>query len=173
MSNLSSLTQMPENSSFLQPNKFTFTIPTLPFLKYFCQTVNLPGVSTSPVMLENPFSATFRHGDKLVYDTFSTTMIVDEDLRSWEETYNWLQALTKPKEFSQYLRRNGQRDVPYHDAELTINNNANLPNIRIKFLDCHPFSLGGINFNVGDNADTVITTDVQWRYDRFELERFR
>lgn len=171
MANLSALTQIPENTSFLQPTKFTFAIPTLPFLKYFCQTVNLPGVSTSAITVETPFSATYRHGDKLVYEGFSVSVIVDEDLRVWEETYNWLKALTFPKEFPQYIRYNDKQASPYHDAELTINNNANIPNIRVKFFDCHPTSIGGINFNVTDNADTTITTDIQFRYDRFEIER--
>lgn len=171
MANLSTLTQIPENTSFLQPTKFTFTIPTLPFLRYFCQNANLPGVSTSPVQLDNPFSATFRHGDKLIYEEFSVSTIVDEDMRVWEENYNWLVALTKPKEFPQYIKYTDKRASPYHDALLTINNNANLPNIRIKFFDCHPTSIGGINFSVSDNADSVITMDIQFRYDRYEIER--
>ena len=99
MSNSSACSTQPENSSFLQPNKFTFSFPTLPFLKYFCQTVNIPGVSTSPVTVDNPFSNTYRHGDKLMYDQMNLSVIVDEDIRVWEETYNWLLALTFPSEF--------------------------------------------------------------------------
>ena len=69
------LPQTPQNTSILQSTKFTFIIPDLPFLKYFCQTVNLPSVSTTEVMVPTPFSATYRAGDKLVYDAFTITAI--------------------------------------------------------------------------------------------------
>ena len=59
------LSQTPDNTSILQSTKFTFIIPDMPFLKYFCQTVNLPSVSTNEVMVPTPFSNTYRHGDKL------------------------------------------------------------------------------------------------------------
>ena len=129
MPNLSACSTQPENSSFLQANKFTFSFATLPFLKYFCQTVNIPGVSTSPVTVDNPFSNTYRHGDKLLYDQMNITIIVDEDMRVWEETYNWLQALTFPKEFRQYFRNSNGRQTAYHDGILTINTNANNPKV--------------------------------------------
>lgn len=163
---------IPENNNNLQPNKFTFLFPTLPFLKYFSQTAILPGVSTSAVSVETPFSNTFRHGDKLVYEPLSFTTIIDEDLRVWEETYNWLVALTFPKKFPQYIRNlEGGRGTPYHDGLLTINDNAHLPRIRIKYLNVHPVSIGAVNFTVSESADVTITTDIQFQYDRFEIER--
>ena len=171
MSNSSACSTQPENSSFLQPNKFTFSFPTLPFLKYFCQTVNIPGVSTSPVTVDNPFSNTYRHGDKLMYDQMNLSVIVDEDIRVWEETYNWLLALTFPSEFRQYYRNTNGKQTAYHDGILTINTNANNPNIRFKFVNCHPASLGGINFSVQESPQTIITADIIFRYDRFEIER--
>jgi hypothetical protein len=171
MPNLSACSTQPENSSFLQANKFTFSFATLPFLKYFCQTVNIPGVSTSPVTVDNPFSNTYRHGDKLLYDQMNITIIVDEDMRVWEETYNWLQALTFPKEFRQYFRNTNGRQTAYHDGILTINTNANNPNMRFQFYNCHPSSLGGINFSVQSTAQEVITCDITFRYDSYEIVR--
>ena len=132
MSNESACSTQPDNTSLLQANKFTFSFATLPFLKYFCQTVNIPGVSTSPVTVDNPFSNTYRHGDKLLYDQMNITILVDEDMRVWEETYEWLQALTFPKEFSQYYRNSNGKKTAYHDGILTVNTNANNPNLRFK-----------------------------------------
>ena len=86
-------TNTPENTSILQSTKFTFLIPDKPFLKYFCQTVSIPSVSTSEIQVPTPFSATYRHGEKLNYDALVITALMDEDLRVWEETYNWLVSL--------------------------------------------------------------------------------
>ena len=171
MSVASTITQIPENSSILQPTKYTFRIPELPFARYFCQTVNLPGVSTTPVQVDNPFSATFRHGDKLIYDQFSINSIIDEDLRVWEETYNWITSITFPENFKQYKKRAGVKSDIYYDGLLTINTNANNPNLRIKFFHCHPVSLGAVQFSTSENAETIPTADITFRYDRFVIER--
>lgn len=169
MANESIFMTTPQNTSILQTTKYTFIIPELPFARYFCQTVSLPGVSTSEVPVSTPFVTTYRHGDTLVYDAFSIQAIVDEDLRVWEETHNWLVALTKPVSFRQYATNIGREK--YYDGILTINTNANNPNIRIKFKNVHPTSIGGINFNTSDNAETTPTADINFRYDYFEIER--
>ena len=167
----STVSKTPENTSILQSTKFTFLIPELPFARYFCQTVSLPGVSTSEVIVSSPFSNTYRHGDKLNYDVFSINAIVDEDLRVWEETYKWLVALTKPTKFGEYGKTSFGDGRLYFDGILTINTNANNPNLRIKFKNCHPTSLGAINFNTSENAETIPTADINFRYDQFEIVR--
>ena len=163
----------PQNTSILQSTKFTFVIPDMPFLKYFCQTVNLPSVSTTEVMVTTPFSATYRAGDKLVFDAFTITAIMDEDLRVWEETYKWLKSLTRPQSYEEYARKT-IRDVQtplYFDGYLTVNTNANNPNIRVKFHNCHPTSIGLVSFDTKVDADVIPTADFTFRYDLFEIER--
>ena len=165
------IAKIPDNTSILQSTKFTVVFPTMSCLKYFSQTMSVPGVSTTPVEVSIPFASTYRHGDKLVYDVFSVNAIIDEELRVWEETYNWLRALTKPTKFTEYARFYNARGELYHDAILTINTNANIPNIRVKFKNVHPIALGGIDFNTADNAQTIPTADITFRYDFFEIER--
>lgn len=165
------IANIPQNVSLLQPTKYTFIIPEMSNLIYFLQTVNLPGVSTSEVPVETPFSATFRHGDKLVYEPLNMTFLVDEELRVWEDTYNWFKSQTFPKDYREYSKINGVKRKIYYDAILTINTNANNPAIRIKFFDCFPVSLSEIMFSTADSADNNMTADVTFRYDRFEIER--
>ena len=55
MTQESTLTKIPENSSLLQATKYTFVIPELPFARYFCQKVDVPGVSTNAVNVPTPF----------------------------------------------------------------------------------------------------------------------
>jgi hypothetical protein len=171
MSNQSFASNVPENTSILQATKYTFIIPDLPFAKYFCQTVNLPGVSTSPVAIPTPFTDLYRHGDTLSYESLGINAIVDEDLYVWEETYKWLVSITKPTKFDEYRNRKATANRIYYDGFLTINTNANNPNLRIKFKDVHPVILGGIQFSTTENAQTIPTADVTFRYDYFEIER--
>jgi hypothetical protein len=171
MTNKSVIANVPKNVSLLQPTKFSFVIPEMQNLVYFVQNINLPGVSTSEVPVETPFSSTYRHGDKLVYETLNITFLIDEDLKAWEETLNWLTSLTFPKDYRQYGRIQGQKKRLYYDAILTINTNANLPNLRIKFFDCHPITLSEIAFSTTDSAENNMIADVTFRYDRYEIER--
>ena len=162
----------PQNSSILQLTRFTFLIPDKPYLKYFCQTVSIPTVSTTPVAVPTQFSNTYRHGDKLDFEALTITAIVDEDMRIWEETYNWLKGLTRPSSSTEYLRKGLYDKTPlYFDGYLTVNTNANNPNIRFKFHNCHPISLGSIDFDTKTNADNIPTCNIQFRYDLFEVER--
>ena len=52
------IARIPDNLSFLQTTKYTFIIPELPFARYFCQSVNLPGASTTEVAINTPFATT-------------------------------------------------------------------------------------------------------------------
>jgi len=171
MTTQSLLNRIPDNSSFLQPTKFTFIIPNLPFARYFCQTVEMPGISTSEVLVPTPMSETYRHGDKLIYEPFTITFLMDEDMRTWEETHNWLVSLTAPVSFDQYASRRLGTPDKYYDGILTINTNANLPNFRIKFKNVHPIQLGAVSFNTADSPDVTPTSDLTFRFDTFEFDR--
>lgn len=171
MTQESTLTKIPENSSLLQATKYTFVIPELPFARYFCQRVDVPGVSTNAVNVPTPFSTTKRHGDTLAWTDFTMTVLLDEDLRVWEETLNWLISLTKPVKFPQYHHREGKVFNLYYDGILTINTNSNIPNLRIKFHDCHPVNLGPLRFDTTTSAEETLVVDISFAYDYYEIER--
>ena len=165
------IARIPDNTNFLQTTKYTFVIANLPFARYFCQNVNLPGVTSNEIEVPNPFSSTYRHPTKMSFEAFTITFLVDEDLKVWEETFKWIVSLTRPESYSQYIKSFNREASPYQDGILTINTNANLSNIRIKFRNVFPVSLGGIQFSTMNSADTTPTADVTFRYDIFDIER--
>lgn len=163
--------KIPENSSLLQATKYTFVIPELPFARYFCQTINLPDVSTSAVEVPTPFSAIKRHGDTLRWSDLSMSVLVDEELRVWEETLEWLKSLTKPTRYEEYGKRRSIKFEKYYDGILTINTNANVPQMYIKFFNVHPTMLGQLIFDTTTSAEQTITVDMSFSYDYFEVQR--
>lgn len=169
MTNNSIQTNIPENTNFLQTTKFVFQIPNLKFGNFFCQTVLLPSVATNEVLIPTPFSETYRHGDKLIYEPLVITFLVDEDMRTWEETYNWLRKLTFPTEFYEYGKNHNH--PLYYDAVLNVFTNSNIPNIRFKFYNCHPTVLGSVQFATTDDANLTPVADLTIRYDYFDMER--
>jgi hypothetical protein len=174
----------PSNRDILQSTKFKLNFMRLPGLTFFCQTINLPGVSLTEVMRNTPFVDLYLPGEKLIYDTLNTTMVIDEDLRDWEAIHDWIRAMTFPVEFEEYAKMGGQfRDTvlrrgtwgklppQYTDASLTIYTNKNNANIRINFKDLFPTTLSGIQFSALDSAENIITCDISFRFSYYNIER--
>jgi hypothetical protein len=135
--------------------------------------VNIPGISTNEVTIPTPFSETYRHGDKIVFEPLVVNILVDEDLRAWEETHNWLISLTFPRRFEEYATNQSKPQFKdkYYDSILTVNTNSNLSNMRLKFRNCHPTSLTGLQFSTNDSELENITAAVTFRYDYYDIER--
>jgi hypothetical protein len=172
----------PPNRDILQSTKFKLNFNRLPGMTFFCQTVNLPGISLSEVLRPTPFVDLYVPGEKAIYDTLNCTMLVDEDLNDWEAIHDWIRAMTFPKEFEEYanmksqfrdsvMRQGTKLPVQYTDASMTVYTNKNNPNIRVQFKDLFPTTLGGIQFSSMDSAENIITVDATFRYSYYNLER--
>jgi hypothetical protein len=177
----------PENLSLAISNKFRLSFSRIPEVTYFCQTVNVPGVSMSPTQFSTPFTDLPVPGDKIMYDEFRIAFLVDEDYKTWQSLYDWITAMTFPENFDQYknlstLRRNAtpggfrldesfDKAPQYSDAILTVNTNKNNPNIRFKFVDLFPISIGTIDLSEEFSPDSPILCDAIFRYSYFTLQR--
>ena len=179
---MTALTRNPTNFDLLQSTKFRVTFERLPGLTYFCQSANFPGVSLTEVPFPTPFVDLYVPGEKLVYDTFNLTFLVDEDLRSWTEIHDWIRGLTFPKDFKEYidlgkqspganLRRSINAKPQYSDATLTLYTNKNNSNFRIKLFEVFPTSLSTIIFSTGDTAENIVTADATFRFSYYDYER--
>jgi hypothetical protein len=177
------LTRNPDSNDLLQSTKFRLTFSRLPGLTFYCQSANFPGVALTEIIRNTPFVDLYHPGEKLVYDTFNVTFLVDEELVAWTQVHDWIRGLTFPTEFEEYinlartnvasgLQRNFQRPgFQYSDAILTLYSNKNNPNFRIKLYDVFPTSLGSILFNTSDSAENIITSDAIFRFSYYDYER--
>jgi hypothetical protein len=181
---MTALTRNPINTNLKQSTKFKLNFDRLPGLTYFCQSVNLPGVSASEVPRSTPFVDVYVPGEKLVYDTFNVTFTVDEDMRAWTEVHDWLRGFTFPTKFEEYVNliRQGNQSytrsnfgvkdaAQYSSAILTLYTNKNNPNLRIKFVGMFPISLSTVIFNTQDTAENIITADATFRFSYYDYER--
>lgn len=180
---MSAISRNPSNRDILQSTKFKLNFNRLPGLTFFCQTVNLPGISLTEVIRPTPFIDLYHPGEKAIYDNLNVTMQIDEDLRAWLEIHDWIRGMTFPKEFEEYasldrkfnaLSRNQmgvKLPVLYTDAILTIFTNKNNPNIRVHYKDLFPTTLSGIQFSALDSAENIITADASFRFSYYNLEK--
>jgi len=179
---MTALNRNPSNTDLLQSTKFRVIFDRLPGVTYFCQTANIPGVSLTEIPRATPFVELYHPGEKIVYDTFNVTFLVDEDLYAWTQLHDWIRGITFPTEYEEYL--NLARNAPasqfraptgnfdaYSQATMTVYTNKNNPNFRIKMYDLFPTTLGSILFNTGDSSENIVVADATFRFSYYDYER--
>lgn len=171
-----SVPHTPANPNQMHPNKFTVKVACLPTVEYWCQNVNVPGLSLGEAPRTTPFIDLYAPGEKLIMNPFSITFIVDEDMNGWLEVYKWMRGLTFPKEFSEYRnldKRFAAWSTPmpqYSDITLNILDTKQNPKIRVKFENCFPTSLSDLLLSATAGPDDPMTADVVFRFDKYEIE---
>lgn len=171
------LTRTPENTNFLQPTKFLLTFERIPNVTYFCQEVNLPGLSVQNIPVNTPMLDYHVAGTKITFGALNIRFMVDEKLDSWKNIYNWMQSLGSPKGFDVRNRlaalqnaNSESKFTSYSDAVLTILNNLNNPSMRVHFASLFPVSLSDIQFDTTQSADHIITADATFIVEYFDFE---
>ena len=75
----------PTNLNYLSPLGFKFTLRRSPTVNYFCQSVDIPAISMTPVNTPTPVGILVRPGDKIVYEPLTLSFRVDEDMKNYIE----------------------------------------------------------------------------------------
>ena len=91
---MTALNRNPTNTNLLQPTKFLLNFSKIDSVQYFCQGINLPGITLSgPAQQSTPFQSIPKTGDVLTYNPLSVTFTVDEDLKTIQAYKTGLKVL--------------------------------------------------------------------------------
>ena len=166
---MTALTRSPENTNFLQPTKYLLTFDRIRTTQYFCQSVNLPGVSLGEVNRATPFLDMYSPGTKLSYELLNVEFILDEKLQGWKNLYDWFLTMADPDGFE---KRDGSRELQNNkhlsDATLSILSGLNNTLIRIHYTNVFPLSISDIKFDSTQSADTIMTATATFRYQSYK-----
>ena len=166
---MTAITRSPENTNLLQPTKFLLTFSRIATTQYFCQTVNLPGVSLGEVVRVTPFLDMYSPGTKLTYEPLEMEFMVDEELLSWKNLYDWFTSMADPDGFEKRdVSRELQSIKYFSDATLTVLSALNNPILRIQYTNVFPLSISDIGFDTTRSADTIITAKATFRYQSYK-----
>jgi hypothetical protein len=173
-----SIVTQPQNSNYLQQTKYLLTFPRVSATQYFCQKVNLPGVSLDPLEQNTPFVDLYRPGNKISYDSFTATFIVDEDMRSWMEIHDWIKGLTFPENFAQYSNLKYLSDFTeaapfqqYADGSLVILSALNNAKLTVNFADMFPVSISALDFDSTDEDTTTMTATATFKFSYYNITK--
>ena len=166
---MSAITRAPENTNLLQPTKFLLTFERIRTTQYFCQSVNLPGVSLGEINRPTPFLDMYSPGTKLSYEPLDVEFLVDEELQSWKNIYDWFISIADPDGFE---KRDGSKELQtikhFSDATLTILSGLNNPVLRVQFTNLFPLSINSLKFDTTQSAETIITATATFRYQSYK-----
>ena len=155
------IANQPTNISQLNIISFETNFLRMPNVNYFCQIVNIPGISLANTIQSTPFANIPIEGDVLEFEDMSISFIVDENLQNYLEMYNWLHSLGFPERYSQY--DNETSDIK-SDVNIIIHTNKSNPNYSIVFKDVFPVALGVINFDTNNTDLEPIIVDATFKY---------
>jgi len=173
------INRTPENTNLLQPTKFLLSFSRIPGVTYFCQEVNIPGMSLPNIQVPTPMLDYHVAGNKLTYNQLHVRFMVDEKLESWKNIHNWFRAIASPTGFEERNYRssiqnqlNQSKLTSYSDAVLTVLTNLNNPSLRIDLHGLFPVSLSDIQFDTTLSSDHIITAEATFMVEYFDIEEF-
>jgi hypothetical protein len=158
-------------TNYFSPLEFIVTVKRLPNIEFFTQRTQIPTVSATPVEKPNPFNRMFETPDKLTYDNFNFSFIIDEKMNNYLEVYNWLKGITFPQNFDQFKTIKESKEGLISDISILILNSNKNPSINITYKNCFPISLSEITLDTTSSDLIYPEATVTFQYDYYEIEQ--
>jgi hypothetical protein len=158
-------------TNFLQPNSFKLTIDrkNFPNLEFFCQSVLHPDMTAPAAEVSYKRIGNLpMPGDKLTFGELTCMIILDENMNSYTEMYNWMQRIVQTVQ-KPSLNRSDAIPPSHADMTVSILSSANNQTRQIRYIDCVPVGLGNISFESMASGDQFITYPASFRFSYFEF----
>ena len=101
------------------------------------------------------------YGDKFTFEDLSVKLIVDEDMKSYKEIFDWMNSSV----MDENVLENQLCDITL--VVMTSHNNENRT---FKFRNAFPTSIGGLEFDAGASEVSYITVDVVFSFSDMTIE---
>ena len=172
---MSAQTRVPQNTNYLQPSKYLLVFDRMPTVQYFCQSVNLPGISLGKANIPTPLLQIYSPGQQLEFNSLDITFALDEKAQGFREVVNWFNSIASPeglevrKSLNNLQNTNKTKPSYFSDGILTLLSNLNNPLLRIHFYNTFPVSISDVNFDTKSSADDIITVNASFVIERYEF----
>lgn len=158
-----------KNLNYLQPTGFKLIMDRKNYanLQFFASSVNHPSVTAAAPELAYSRANLMLSGDKLRFGEVTFSVILDENMTSYQEMYDWMQLLVETPTVSAMDR--SETKVPtVADISLVALTSHNNSSKTIRYIDATPTSLGDIAFET-TSGENHITFPVSFAFTYFEL----
>ena len=167
--------KVPDNLNYLSNISFRLTMEDSPHLTWFCQAVNVPGVSIEGIDVFTPHATVPYAGNKVSFEELSVRFIVDEHLKNWTEIYDRIIAMGLAEGYEKYRLLKGSdtlkpRGGGYSNIVLTILTSGMNPQMEFHFYDAFPISISALEFDSSAADVEYFTATASFRYVNYEVK---
>ena len=167
--------KVPDNLNYLSNISFRLTMQDAPNLTWFCQAVNVPGVSIEGIDVMTPHATIPFAGNKVSFEELSVRFIVDEHMKNWTEIYNRIIAtgLTEGHEKYRLLKASDPihpRGGIVSTIVLTVLTSAMNPQMEFHFYDAFPINVSSIEFDSSAADLEFFQASATFRYTNYEVK---
>ena len=182
---------------YAQSNQFKVYLPIFPLTEWFVVSCNIPGITMGQGVVPTPLTDVPFIGDKLTYDQFSMTFLVDEKLKNFIELHDWLINMAAPQKNQQFMARtsdyvidSGQRTKFYTDIEgvstemsgntsdrelycdiqIFILSSKNNPVTKFTLQNAFPVSLSALDYSSQDTDTNYVQCNVSFAFPFYTIE---
>ena len=144
-------------ANLLKGNSFEIEMPKTPILASVVTSVDIASSSLDEVLLPYVEIDTNVPGEKITYGKLDLTFLIDENMDSYMEIYNFMTATAGPNTIES-KRREFTQDVTVS----ILNNNKNAVVRKFIFTDCWFTFLGNISLDNSSSENVVGITTVSF-----------
>jgi hypothetical protein len=138
----------------LPVTSFRLQFPKTPHMLMFLQEFSMPGIDVREVIRPTQFVDINEVGEKIIYQPFTCTFLVDKKLKNFKEIHDWMKRMTASGTII------GETD----NVVLIVNNKE-----MIRFNDAWPTNLSGLRFITNASDVQYLTCTATWNFDYFEF----
>jgi len=155
------------NFNYLTTNYFQILISRAPTVSFFAQEVTCPAISMTELIQPTTLSTTVPlPGNAYTFMPLNIKFALDEDLRGWQEIYNWITTIGNFK--------NTTNTVAYHDRfsdiTLRITNSAYKGKFEVVFRNAFPVALSEIPFTITATDNVTLTATASFKYTYYDFK---
>ena len=185
------LMRQPTVYDYSQQSQFKVFLPLFPTTEWFVVRANVPGVSLGQAVQTTPMLDMPIIGDKLTYDDFYVTFLVDEELKNYTEMHDWLINCAAPEKRSQFRGKERPAGIPkrpqteimdlilgnvkesdrdlYSNLDLFIMSSKNNPVVKIQMVEAFPISLTNIEYSHQESDVTYAECTATFAFSYFTI----
>jgi hypothetical protein len=158
-----------ENTNEFQ-NLSRLVIKRLPHVVFFAQSYNIPGLSIGSATQYTALSNKPWPGDKVTFNDFFVTFIVDEDFKNFLEITKWVTDLGHEQSLGQYKRIYESDDGIFSDMTVSLLTNKRNANKRLTMQDAFPYSISDIMLDNSASDGATLTATASFKYQNWIME---
>lgn len=150
----------------LLSNGFLMTLERIPQTIFRVTRCSIPSIQIPAPAVGNPGSTQYFPGSVTEFDTLSIEFMVDEDLKNYEEMFNWI---TQQRYMSEFVPSLDGGPPLVSDGSVIIMSNNSTPRRVFSFKNLFPISIGELSFDTTVDQPMPVMCQAEFRFSYFTM----